>query len=305
MTRLSCSGIGVGGTPFTVDLSWSRQPDGGGFDEAIGDVRRYAAAFAGDVADAAELAERLAPALLASLDGGHVEVCVRQERDGIQLSATAEAPPAPAAAQAAPHTGSQGNEGALGEGAWPDTVQRNVGRGNASPRNLDPDNPNQGSLEPESPHAAYLESHTAVLGLECPDGADAEGLLQAVIVAVDAIVGVQVEGISPLYQVSSLDGADSLTAVLSLSTSLDAAELRERIGELVFVQDHVLTVTLLAFDGAGCASEARRAAFLAPWLDMDAQGELDGTPLSFHLATAPDALQAGLKSDRWVFGGML
>lgn len=302
MTRLSCSGIGVDGTPFTVDLSWIRRPDGGGFDEAIGDVRRYAAAFAGDVADAAELAERLAPALLASLDAQRVEVCVRQERDGIQLNATAEAP-ADSAAQAAPNTGGEGS-------AWADAAQRNVGpddagQGNLERRDSEQRNRYQGNLEPESPRSAYPESHAAVLGLECPESADAEGLLQAVIVAVDAIAGVQVEGISPLYQVSSLDGADSLTAVLSLSTSLDAAGLRERIGELVFVRDHVLTVTLLAFDGAGCASEARRAAFLAPWLDMDAQGELDGTPLSFHLATAPDALQAGLKSDRWVFGGML
>lgn len=47
------------------------------------------------------------------------------------------------------------------------------------------------------------------------------------------------------------------------------------------------------------------ASVLAPWMDMDANAALDGDPVSFLLAMAPDAGCVGLLSDAWIIGGSL
>lgn len=49
-------------------------------------------------------------------------------------------------------------------------------------------------------------------------------------------------------------------------------------------------------------SAGKRAAVLAPWMDMDPNATLGGDPVSFLLATAQDAGRVGMLSDGWIFG---
>lgn len=50
------------------------------------------------------------------------------------------------------------------------------------------------------------------------------------------------------------------------------------------------------------AAAKKQAEILAPWLDMDPDAELDGDPVSFLLAMAPDAARVGKVDDRWILG---
>lgn len=60
-------------------------------------------------------------------------------------------------------------------------------------------------------------------------------------------------------------------------------------------------------DGGPLQSDYARghASVLAPWMDMDVNAALDGDPVSFLLAMAPDAGRVGLLSDAWIIGGSL
>ncbi|WEV47259.1 hypothetical protein OZX62_02975 [Bifidobacterium sp. ESL0690] len=50
------------------------------------------------------------------------------------------------------------------------------------------------------------------------------------------------------------------------------------------------------------AAAKKQAEILAPWLDMDPDARLDGDPVSFLLAMAPDAARVGKVDDRWILG---
>ncbi|MCO6559141.1 MAG: hypothetical protein J6575_07010 [Bifidobacterium sp.] len=50
------------------------------------------------------------------------------------------------------------------------------------------------------------------------------------------------------------------------------------------------------------AEAKKQAEILAPWLDMDPDARLDGDPVSFLLAMAPDAARVGKVDDRWILG---
>lgn len=50
------------------------------------------------------------------------------------------------------------------------------------------------------------------------------------------------------------------------------------------------------------AEAKTQAEILAPWLDMDPDARLDGDPVSFLLAMAPDAARVGKVDDRWILG---
>lgn len=155
-------------------------------------------------------------------------------------------------------------------------------------------------------------SRRAVISLDSPS-TDAERQFRKAIVAVDGIPGNQVEGISPLYHVGLLDGgSDRMSAVIQISTRLDAVGLIET---LISVQENIsdeLDIDLVDMEGVVCdepdcrvpwPSAREHASVLAPWLDMDPDAKLGKDPVSFLLAMAPDSAQVGMLADNWIIGG--
>lgn len=160
---------------------------------------------------------------------------------------------------------------------------------------------------------------TAVISMDSTS-TDAETLFRAAIVALDSVPGTQVDGISPLYHVANIDGPDAMAAVLQLTTNLGARDL---IGVLNGIEHshgasstgaRQLDLDLIDMDGVTAnepdcrvpwPSARTHAAVLAPWLDMDPNATLGRDPVSFLLATAPDANRVGLISDHWIIGGTL
>lgn len=167
---------------------------------------------------------------------------------------------------------------------------------------------------------------------------DAEALFRSAIAALDGVPGTQVDGISPLYHVSAVDGPDAMAAVVQLTTNLRAPEL---VGLLAGIAQstpvaaqrsanpsqsasqsalqsasaepridlHLVDMEGVTSDDPECRipwPEARKlASVLAPWLDMDPSAVLGGDPVAFLLAMAPDAERVGLLSDHWIIGGAL
>lgn len=157
-------------------------------------------------------------------------------------------------------------------------------------------------------------SRRAVISLDSPS-TDAERQFRKAIVAIDGIPGNQVEGISPLYHVGLLGGEpDRMSAVMQISTRLDAAGLIET---LISVQENIddgLDIDLVDMEGVVCdepncrvpwPSAREHASVLAPWLDMDPDAKLGKDPVSFLLAMAPDSAQVGMLADNWIIGGTL
>lgn len=102
--------------------------------------------------------------------------------------------------------------------------------------------------------------------------------------AIDALPGNQVEGISPLYHVSQVDDyPDKMAAVMQISTRMDAREL---IGALESVSSSIsddLDLDLVDMEGVvrnepDCMvpwpSAREHAAVLAPWFDMHPDAKL-------------------------------
>lgn len=160
---------------------------------------------------------------------------------------------------------------------------------------------------------------TAVVSMDSTS-TEAETLFRAAIVALDSVPGTQVDGISPLYHVANIDGPDAMAAVLQLTTNLGARDL---IGVLNGIEHshnapstgtRQLDLDLIDMNGVtenepDCQvpwpSARTHAAVLAPWLDMDPNATLGRDPVSFLLATAPDADRVGLILDNWIIGGTL
>ena len=144
---------------------------------------------------------------------------------------------------------------------------------------------------------------------------DAEHQFRQAIVAIDALPGNQVEGISPLYHVSQVDDyPDKMAAVMQISTRMDAREL---IGALESVSSSIsddLDLDLVDMEGVvrnepDCMvpwpSAREHAAVLAPWFDMDPDAKLGRDPVAFLLAMAPDAAQVGMLTDNLIIGDTL
>lgn len=157
-------------------------------------------------------------------------------------------------------------------------------------------------------------SRRAVISLDSPS-TKAEQQFRMAIVALDGIPGNQVEGISPLYHVSQLDGLpDKMAAVMQISTRMGARDLIETLGNVEASISGDLDLDLIDMEGVACdepdckvpwPTARNHAAVLAPWLDMDPDARLGKDPVSFLLAMAPDTAQVGLLTDNWIIGGEL
>ncbi|MBW3094860.1 2-amino-4-hydroxy-6-hydroxymethyldihydropteridine diphosphokinase [Bifidobacterium sp. 64T4] len=155
-----------------------------------------------------------------------------------------------------------------------------------------------------------LQARTAVISLESVS-TEAENLFREAIVTIDGIPGSQVEGISPLYHVGNLDGPDAMSAVVQILTKLGPRELIEALEAIESMHGKAVDLDLVDMQGVvsdepDCRvpwpSAGKRAAVLAPWMDMDPNATLDGDPVSFLLAMAQDAGRVGMLSDAWIFG---
>jgi dihydroneopterin aldolase/2-amino-4-hydroxy-6-hydroxymethyldihydropteridine diphosphokinase len=160
--------------------------------------------------------------------------------------------------------------------------------------------------------AAMPTSRRAVIAMRSK-ARDAERRFRAAIVSMDAIPGSQIEGISPLYHVSSFEGPDAMSAVMQLTTTMPPRVLAATLESIGRAGEGAVELRLVDMedargDGPDCmvplplADAASQAAVLAPWLDMDPEASLGGKPVSFLLALAPDAMQVGLLSDNWIIG---
>lgn len=157
-------------------------------------------------------------------------------------------------------------------------------------------------------------SRRAVISLDSPS-TKAEQQFRMAIVALDGIPGNQVEGISPLYHVSQLDGLpDKMAAVMQISTRMGARDLIETLGNVEASVGEDFDLDLIDMEGVTCdepdckvpwPTARNHAAVLAPWLDMDPDARLGKDPVSFLLAMAPDTAQVGLLTDNWIIGGTL
>ena len=164
--------------------------------------------------------------------------------------------------------------------------------------------------------SAQLEpaSKRAVISLDSP-ATDAEQQFRMAIVTLDDIPGNQVEGISPLYHVSQLDGLpDKMAAVIQISTRMGAHDLIEALSNVEASVGEDFDLDLIDMEGVTCdepdckvpwPTARNHAAVLAPWLDMDPDARLGKDPVSFLLAMAPDTAQVGLLTDNWIIGGTL
>ncbi|MCI1225515.1 hypothetical protein [Bifidobacterium sp.] len=140
---------------------------------------------------------------------------------------------------------------------------------------------------------------------------DAEHRFRSAVVSLDAVPGTQIEGISPLYHVSNLDGPDAMSAVLQLTTTMTPKSFVATLRSLTRVYEGSIELTVVDMEGVhsddpDCvvpwAEAGSRASVLAPWMDMDPDAQFGGKPVSFLLALAPDAMQVGLLSDNWIIG---
>lgn len=165
-----------------------------------------------------------------------------------------------------------------------------------------------------SSSAAQSESiaRRAVISLDSASP-EAETLFRSAIAAIDGIPGNQVEGISPLYNVTNYDGPDAMAAVIQITSKLGAKHLIAALGTVEASLADQVDLDLVDMDGVtsdepDCRvpwpSASQRAAVLAPWLDMDPDARLGKDPVSFLLAMAPDADRAGLLSANWILGGL-
>lgn len=154
-------------------------------------------------------------------------------------------------------------------------------------------------------------SRTAVVSMDSVSK-DAEHLFRTAIVALDGIPGNQVEGISPLYHVSDFDGPDMMSAVMQLTTKLDARALVAALGTVESslpgdIDLDLVDMAGVTMDEPDCRvpwpSAREHASVLAPWMDMDPEARLGKDPVSFLLAMAPDAGRVGMISDNWIIGG--
>lgn len=174
---------------------------------------------------------------------------------------------------------------------------------------------NTGGEESASTHDGALPVdpayHDAVISLRSA-APNAEQLFREVIVTLDRMPGNQVDGISPLYFVGSLNGTDGHAAVIKLSTAMGTRQLNQVLDALHTAHEGALQLSVVAIGKAGdeslhapegAADHHLGAAVLEPWAAMDPNASYNGDPLAYLLAMAPDSAQVGVESEQWVMGG--
>lgn len=153
--------------------------------------------------------------------------------------------------------------------------------------------------------------HDAVISLRSA-APNAAQLFREIIVTLDSMPGNQVDGISPLYFVGSLNGTDSHAAVIKLSTAMGVRQLNQVLGALHTTHEGAVQLSVVAIGKAGDESlhapegatdHHLGAAVLEPWAAMDPNASYSGDPLAYLLAMAPDSAQVGVESEQWVMGG--
>ncbi|MEE1295322.1 MAG: hypothetical protein UHD09_00360, partial [Bifidobacterium sp.] len=156
-----------------------------------------------------------------------------------------------------------------------------------------------------------MVSRAAVVSMESALP-NAPELMRATIVAIDGIPGTQVEGISPLYHVMDPDGGSANSAVLALRTTMSLGQLSNMLQAMHETHEGAVKLAVVDMERPAPRDRERlgeahraaaRAAVLSPWMDMDPNATLDGDPLAFLLASAPDAPFVGMQSDNWIIGG--
>lgn len=174
---------------------------------------------------------------------------------------------------------------------------------------------NKGGEESASTHDGALpvdpSYDDAVISLRSA-APNAEQLFREVIVTLDSMPGNQVDGISPLYFVGSLNGTDGHAAVIKLSTAMGVRQLNQVLGALHTTHEGAVQLSVVAIGKAGdkslhapegAADHHLGAAVLEPWAAMDPNAGYNGDPLAYLLAMAPDSAQVGVESEQWVMGG--
>ncbi|MUH60499.1 diguanylate cyclase [Bifidobacterium canis] len=289
MTELTCTGIHLGsgaeGTEeIDVDLRWSTRQGVGSRIQAVAEyARSIGQTLRGEPLD--ELAEAIATRLCGQFDIDGMTVTVRERLLG---------------------------EGRMfDEASASTTFERNSAVSNPDRQ------PQRGSGTPRGEGAPFEAVgvdpvfHDVVVSLQSPMP-NADRLFQEVIVTIDGIPGNQVNGVSPLYFVSSLDGSDSKAAVMKISTAMPINQLGQVLTALQNTHEGALTLQIVAVSDSGDESftsvgddpQSLGAAVLGPWNDMDPDARLDGDPLAYLFAMTSDSTQVGVESDRWLMGGL-
>ncbi|NMN00090.1 2-amino-4-hydroxy-6- hydroxymethyldihydropteridin e pyrophosphokinase [Bifidobacterium sp. DSM 109958] len=177
------------------------------------------------------------------------------------------------------------------------------GRGAAA----DASSASSGSSAPTEPPVA----RHAIIALESTSP-NAERTFREVVVALDGLPGVEITGISPLYNVTNFDAPDAFAAVLTVSATLGPRELLAATQTIESAQDDdSLDIDIVDVEGVTSddpeltlpwPSAKEHASVLAPLLDLDPDARIGKDPVSFLLAMAPDAARVGMLSANWILG---
>ena len=169
--------------------------------------------------------------------------------------------------------------------------------------------------------------HNAVVALGGNVG-EVESTLRAAVREIDALLGTQVTGISPLYRTAAWGMADGtpdfLNAVVELETTMGSHELLAALQSIEANHGRIrenhwdsrpLDLDIIDFDGITSADPDlalphprawQRAFVLAPWAALNPNAKLAGAhegPVADLLAAAPDRNAVQLESEDWMLGG--
>ncbi|RFT29729.1 dihydroneopterin aldolase, partial [Gardnerella vaginalis] len=124
-------------------------------------------------------------------------------------------------------------------------------------------------------------------------------------------ISTQLDGVSALYQVSS-DKGEEYSAIIVVSSTMVEDDLALKIKEMQISQEQNLRLRILGTRQYGSDSSNTKtmdsdrlgsqlnAAQLEPWMQIEPDASIDGEPLAYKLAFAPDAARVGIYSERWI-----
>lgn len=126
-------------------------------------------------------------------------------------------------------------------------------------------------------------------------------------------ISTQLDGVSALYQVSS-DKGEEYSAIIVVSSTMVEDDLALKIKEMQISQEQNLRLRILGTRQYGSDSSNTKtmdsdrlgsqlnAAQLEPWMQIEPDASIDGEPLAYKLAFAPDVARVGIYSERWIMG---
>lgn len=126
-------------------------------------------------------------------------------------------------------------------------------------------------------------------------------------------ISTQLDGVSALYQVSS-DKGEEYSAIIVVSSTMVEDDLALKIKEMQISQEQNLRLRILGTRQYGSDSSNTKtmdsdrldsplnAAQLEPWMQIEPDASIDGEPLAYKLAFAPDTARVGIYSERWIMG---